>query len=79
MDDVQRKGLEERDFDRKLLYLKVYSYVQERAYLRLGINMNLISADVNEQYLHRLMVLSGLVVQEPRAEWIDQVNEVRNA
>jgi CRISPR-associated endonuclease/helicase Cas3 len=75
IDEVRRQGLEERDFDKKLLYLKVYSYVQERASLRLGINMSLISADVNEQYLHRLMVLSGLVVQEPRAEWIDRVNE----
>jgi CRISPR-associated endonuclease/helicase Cas3 len=74
LEEVRRRSLEERDFQKKLLYLKVHSYVQERTSLQIGINKSLISIDANDQHLHRLLVLSGLVVQEPRVDWIDSVN-----
>ncbi len=75
LEEVRRRSLEVRDFQRKLLYLKVHSYAPERSYLRIGINQSLLSADASKQYMHRLLVLSGLVVQEPRPEWIDRVND----
>jgi CRISPR-associated endonuclease/helicase Cas3 len=75
LEEARRRSLEVRDFQKKFLYLKVHSYVQERSSVQIGINKSLISADANDQYLHRLLVLSGLVVQEPRAEWIDRVND----
>ena len=75
LEEVRQRSLEVRDFQQKLLYLKVHDYVQERSSVQIGVNKSLLSADANEQYLHRLLVLSGLVVQEPRAEWIDRVND----
>ncbi len=72
--EVQQRRLEERDFRGKLLYLKIHEYIPERSRLLLNINYNLATADAGEQRLHRLLVLSGLTVQEPRCNWLDRVN-----
>ena len=76
LEEVRRRSLEVRDFHKKLLYLKIHSYVEERTSLQIGINQGLLSTDAHEQHLHRLLVLSGLAVQEPQVEWMDRVNAV---
>jgi hypothetical protein len=75
LQEVRRRSLEERDFQKKLLYLKVHSYVQERSSLQIGLNQNLLSTDASNQHLQRLLVLSGLYIQEPRTEWMGSVND----
>jgi CRISPR-associated endonuclease/helicase Cas3 len=72
--EVQQRQLEELDFRDKLLYLKIHEYIPERSRLLLEINYKLATADAGEQRLHRLLVLNGLIVREPRCNWLDCIN-----
>lgn len=68
MREVQRQGLEERDFVEQLLYLKIHDYIPERLKLALHLQQNLTGR------LHTLQICSGFYVEEPRHTWLDQVN-----
>ena len=71
MQEVRKRGLEERDFKDQLLYLRIHKYVDERQQLILGLKLNLVErADV----IHQVMACTGFYVKEPRPDWLDQVN-----
>lgn len=70
--EVRRRGLEERDFRGKLLYLKVFNYVQERQGLILGLGLNFVE---HAHLLHHVQELNGIFVREPRPIWRDRVNK----
>ncbi len=70
--EVRRRGLEEKDFRGKLLYLKVFEYVAERQGLVLGLPINFIEY---AQALHQVQVLNCFAVREPRPVWLDRVNK----
>jgi CRISPR-associated endonuclease/helicase Cas3 len=71
LQEVRKRGLEERDFKGQLLYLKIYEYVPERMQLILGLPI-----DLGEQahIIHHLSVLENFFVHSPRHTWLDQVN-----
>ena len=71
LEEVRRRGLEERDFRELLLYLKIKEYVPERMQLTLGLKS--VLAD-NPKAIHNVTVQRGFFVREPRATWLDQVN-----
>ncbi len=71
MQEVRKRGLEERDFKEQLLYLKVVGYVPERLQMVLGLQKNL--AD-NPNVLHHVFASTGFFVREPRPTWLDEVN-----
>jgi CRISPR-associated endonuclease/helicase Cas3 len=69
LQEVRKRGLEERDFRNALLCFRVWGYVPERMQVVLGLNTM-----VEEQAIHNVSVRPGFVVNEPRATWLDQVN-----
>jgi len=69
--EVRRQKLDERDFQDKLLYLKILNYPPQRRTLRLYLNCDL--AQLNNE-LHKLLVSSGFEVLEPQATWLGEVN-----
>ncbi len=69
--EVRKRGLEERDFRGQLLYLKIAGYVPERLQMVLGLQRNL---SINPDTLHRVFAAEGYIVREPRLTWLDQVN-----
>src|SRR6266487_1779923 len=71
MREVRRRGLEERDFRKRLLYLKIHEYVPERLNLVLGQNVTLTE---RPDALHQLVVWANFVVREPPHTWRDAVN-----
>ncbi len=71
LQEVQRRGLDEREFREQLLYLRVLQYVPERMYLTLGLRHNLAE---NAHILHNVVALDDFFVREPRPVWLDQVN-----
>ncbi|HEU5228567.1 MAG TPA: type I-D CRISPR-associated helicase Cas3' [Ktedonobacteraceae bacterium] len=71
LQEVQRRGLDEREFRKQLLYLRVLQYVPERMYLTLGLRHNLAE---NAHILHHAVVLDDFFVREPRPVWLDRVN-----
>jgi CRISPR-associated endonuclease/helicase Cas3 len=71
MQEVRKRGVEERDFKEQLLYLKILGYVPERLQLVLGLHKNL--AD-NPNVLHHVFATDGLFVRDPRPTWLDEVN-----
>lgn len=71
MQEVRRRGLDERDYKNLLLYLRVWKYVPERQQLVLGLPFRL--ADTPE-VLHKAMATTGFFVKEPHAAWLDVVN-----
>ncbi len=71
MEEVKRRGLEEREFKKQLLYLKVLKYIPERLNLILGLNYDL---GEYANMLHQIQVLDSIFVREPRPVWVDQVN-----
>ena len=70
LQEVRKRGLEEQDFRKKLLYLKVSSY-EERQGLMLGLALNFVEY---AHTLHHVQVLNGFFVREPRPTWLDKVN-----
>ncbi len=71
MREVRRRGLEEHDFRKKLLYLKISDYVPERLNLVLGQHFTLSE---RPDALHQLMVWSDFFVREPPHLWLNKVN-----
>jgi len=71
MREVERRGLEERDFKDQLLYLKIHKYVPERQHLILGLPYDL--GDYASS-LHHVQVLDNFFVREPFFTGRDQVN-----
>ena len=71
LEEVRRRGLEERDFRELLLYLKIEKYVPERMQLTLGLKNVLTD---NPKAMHNVTVQRGFFVREPRSTWLDQVN-----
>lgn len=71
LQEVRKRGLEERDFKDQLLYLKIENYVPERLQLILGLKLNLVE---NAESIHHVMASTGFFVHEPRHTWLDQVN-----
>ncbi len=69
LQEVRKRGLDERDFRDALLCFRVWRYVPERMQVVLGLNTM-----VEEQAIHNVSVRPGFVVREPRATWLDQVN-----
>jgi CRISPR-associated endonuclease/helicase Cas3 len=73
LQEVGKRGLDEREFHNKFLYLRVWEYVQERMSLTLGLRHNLTE---NTHILHQVTVMDDFFVREPRFPWLDQVNRV---
>ncbi|MDQ2905727.1 MAG: type I-D CRISPR-associated helicase Cas3' [Chloroflexota bacterium] len=71
LQEVAKRGLEERDFRDQLLYLRIWGYEPERMYLTLGLQRNFVE---EAHILHQIVVLDGFVVREPRPTWLDEVN-----
>ncbi|HEU5382947.1 MAG TPA: type I-D CRISPR-associated helicase Cas3' [Ktedonobacteraceae bacterium] len=71
MQEVNKRGLDEREFRNKHFYLRVWDYVEERQSLVLGLRHNLSE---NEHILHQVVVLDDLFVREPRVPWLDKIN-----
>ena len=71
MQEVKRRNLEEQDFKKKLLYLKIHRYVEERLNLVLGLNYNMMEYS---HTLHHIQVLKGVLVREPHHTWLNEVN-----
>lgn len=69
LQEVRKRGLDERNFRDTLLCFRVWRYVPERMQVVLGLN-----TIVEEQAIHNVSVRPGFVVKEPRAIWLDQVN-----
>jgi len=72
MREVERRGLEERDFKDQLLYLKIHKYVPERQHLILGLPYDL--GDYASS-LHHAQVLDNFFVREPFVAGRDQINK----
>ncbi len=72
LQEVRKRGLEERDFKGQLLYLRILNYVPERLQLVLGLPMNLMD---QPEALHHISVTDGFVVKEPPHAWLDKVNQ----
>ena len=71
LQEVRKRGLEEREFKEQLLYLKVNRYVPERLQLILGLPQDL---GENANAIHHVIVAGSFFVREPRPTWLDQVN-----
>lgn len=71
LQEVRRRGLEERDFKGKLLYLRILRYIPERQQLVLGLHVNMA---MNAETLHHVCVREDFFVQEPLFTWRDKVN-----
>jgi CRISPR-associated endonuclease/helicase Cas3 len=71
LQEVRRRKLEERDFQKKLLYLKIHEYVPERLDLVLG-HQTILSEQ--PEALHRVAVWSDIFIQKPSHTWRDRVN-----
>ena len=71
LQEVRKRGLEERDFKEQLLYLKILKYVPERMQLVLGLQCDL---GENATMIHHVVVADNFFVREPRPTWLDQVN-----
>jgi CRISPR-associated endonuclease/helicase Cas3 len=71
LQEVNRRGLDEREFRNKRFYLRIWEYVEERQSLVLGLRHNLSQ---NEHILHQAIVLDDIFVREPRSPWLDQIN-----
>jgi CRISPR-associated endonuclease/helicase Cas3 len=71
LQEVRNRRLEERDYRRQLLYLRILKYVPERLQLILGLQRDL-GEDSN--VIHHVTVLEDFFVREPRHTWLDQVN-----
>ena len=71
LQEVQQRGLDEREFRKKHFYMKVWEYVAERQSLVLGLRHNIAE---NAHILHQVTVLADFFVREPRSPWLDQVN-----
>ncbi|HVB71916.1 MAG TPA: type I-D CRISPR-associated helicase Cas3' [Ktedonobacteraceae bacterium] len=82
MDEVRQRiqtGSEkpyERDFLKRLLYLKVHKYIPERQRLTLGIDLDL-SRLVDK--MHKVSVCPGFYVEDPVFPWKDQVDKALKA
>jgi CRISPR-associated endonuclease/helicase Cas3 len=72
LEEVRRRGLEERDFVKQLLYLKIIRYIPERPQLILGFPHH---ATGSPGLLHRVSVTSGFLVRQPRHTWLNEVNK----
>ena len=71
MDEVCLRALNVRDFQNKLLYLKIHAYVPERLHLILGLDLKLIE---HFELLHHVAVYKGFHVLKPQHTWLDKVN-----
>ncbi len=71
LQEVKKRGLEERDFKEQLLYLNILKYVPERMQLVLGLQRDL---GENAEMIHHVAVSDNFLVREPRHTWLDQVN-----
>lgn len=71
LQEVRRRGRDEREFRGQLLYLKVFEYVPERMSLTLGLHLKLLE---EAHLLHQVIVLGDFFVREPRPVWLDKVN-----
>lgn len=72
MQEVRKRGLEERDFKGQLLYFKVHAYVPERMQLVLGLGHDL---GAQSDIMHQALATEGFFVELPRHTWNDQVNK----
>ncbi len=72
LQEVRRRKLEERDFLKKLLYLKVHDYVPERLNLVLG-HQTILSEQ--PEALHRVAVWSNFVIRAPHHPWHDRIDK----
>lgn len=68
MQEVRARKLEERDFEKELLYIKIYAYIPEGLQLKLKFHHDVTP------YFHHIQVLNGFTVHEPRPVWLDKVN-----
>ena len=71
MQEVRKRGLEERDFQKQLLYFRVYKYVPERMQLVLGLRDDL---GAQSEILHHALALDGFFIDSPRHTDLDRVN-----
>jgi len=72
MQEVRKRGKEERDYKDQLLYFKILAYVPDRMQLILGLSYDL---GANAHVLHNAYELKSFRVLEPRPTWLDKVNQ----
>lgn len=71
LQEVKKRGLDEREFLHKRFYFRVWDYEQNRASLILGQRYDLAG---NTHFFHNITVLDGFFVREPRTTSLDQIN-----
>jgi CRISPR-associated endonuclease/helicase Cas3 len=72
MQNVRDKGLDEREFQEKCLYMRIWDYLPERRPLVLGLRRNLRE---EAHILHQAIVLNDFFVRDPLSPWLDRVNQ----
>lgn len=71
LQEVREKGWDEREFQNKQFYLRIWRYLPERQSLVLGLRHNIRE---QAQILHQAIVLNDFFVREPPLPWLDRVN-----
>ncbi|HEY1348042.1 MAG TPA: type I-D CRISPR-associated helicase Cas3' [Ktedonobacteraceae bacterium] len=71
LQEVRRRGLDEREFRSKNFYLRIWEYIDDRQALVLGLRHDISQL---EHVMHQATVLDGFSVREPRHTWLDQIN-----
>ncbi len=73
MQEVRQRGLEERDFEQQLVYLRIEKYIPERQQLVLGLAQDL--GNTQQHKLHQLQICPGFFVDEPRHRDLGEINK----
>lgn len=71
LQEVQQRGLDEREFRQKHFYLRVWDYLPATLTLALGLRHNLAE---NAQYLNQALVLNDFFVRDPPIVGLDKIN-----
>ena len=71
MQEVRRRGKEEREFSKKLLYLRIHEYVAERQQMLLGLKSEPHELAGTLQHAH---VRTGFIVRDPPVIDLDLIN-----
>src|SRR5258707_11231700 len=71
LQEVRKRGLDEREFLHKRFYLRIWDYEQKREPLVLGLQDSLAE---KAHILHHATVLNNFFLREPRSTSLDQIN-----
>lgn len=71
MQEVRKRGLEERNFQMQLLYFRIFEYVPERMQLVLGLRDDL---GAQSEIIHHALMMDGFFIDSPGHTDLDRVN-----